>query len=95
MNHKIYIIIYFSQHHNTITLTLDALLLMQMGNGTASSVTVLLQQLDGVGLDQMHAKQAVPVNTSKKHINHSVAESRLHVSLYAVLYSLMHHSHPW
>ena len=46
---------------------------MQMGNGIATSVNVLLQLLADLGLDQTLAKQTAPVNTSKMHSDHSTA----------------------
>ena len=48
-----------------------------MSSGTATSMNVLLQLLDEAGLNQMHAEQIAPANTSKKHNSHSAAESRL------------------
>lgn len=59
----------------------DALLLMEMSSGIATLMNVLLQLPGEVGLDQMHAEQTAPANTSKKHNSHSAAESRLHASL--------------
>ena len=64
-----------------LLLNADALLLMEISSGIATSMNVLLQLLDEVGLDQMHAEQTAPANTSKKYNGHSAAESRLHASL--------------
>ena len=54
---------------------------MERSSGIATSMNVLFQLLDEVGLDQMHAEQTAPATTSKKHNSHSAADSRLHASL--------------